>query len=194
MLFFKKGEFVMVNDGLIMELMKMLLEKPENFPRVLSAFVRRELLQQTKASDEQLELIRNEKPDVLRRRYYIREHLEDLAKSFDDLISFLEYFRDIPLGKNKEGIMTGEDVLMILEDIVDYAMTSVRELQISSESWLNLSEEEFNVLKDKAIEAAQDVSKMVHDLDYSLALAWTSSEESAQEEPERELKADFEFL
>lgn len=181
----------MVNDGLVMELMKLLSANPETFPRVLSAFVRRELLRQSKLSDEQLELIRSEKPDVVRRRYYIREHLEDLAKSFEDLTSFLEYFRDIPLGKNEEGIMTGEDVLLILEDIVDYAMTSVREFQISSESWLNLSEEEFNVLKDKAIEAAQDVSKMVHDLDYSLALAWTSSEDSGQVESGRELKADF---
>jgi len=180
----------MVNDGLVMELMRMLLEKPENFPRVLSAFVRRELLQQAKFSDEQLELIRNEKPDVVRRRYYIREHLEDLAKSFEDLTDFLGYFRDIPLGKNDEGIMTGEDVLLILEDIVDYAMTSVQEFQISSESWLNLSEEEFNALKDKAIEAARDVSKMVHDLDYSLTLAWTSSKDV---ESGRELKADFEL-
>ncbi len=181
----------MVNGVLIMELMKLLSANPETFPRVLSAFVRRELLQLIKGADEQLELIRNEDSSNVQRRHYIREHLEDLAKSFEDLTSFLEYFRDIPLGKNEEGIMTGEDVLMILEDIVNHAMTSVQELQISSESWLSLSDEEFNALKDKAIEAAQDVSKMVHDLDYSLTLAWTSSEDSGQVESGRELKADF---
>lgn len=183
----------MVNGELIMELMKLLSANPETFPRVLSAFVRRELLQLIKGADEQLELIRNEDSSNVQRRHYIREHLEDLAKSFEDLTGFLEYFRDIPLGKNEEGIMSGEDVLLILEDIVDYNVTFVQEFPGSEDDWRDLSEDEFSKLKDKAIEVAKEVNRMVHDLDYSLALAWTSSEESAQEEPERELKADFEL-
>ena len=177
----------MINDGLVMELMKMFSANPESFPRVLSAFVRRELLQLSKSCDEQMKLIQNESKENISRRKYIQIHLADLGGLFLPLMEFLEYFRDIPLGKNEQGIVTADEIRLKLDDICSYACMMCDDLP-RGDDWNDVEDDEFDALKKKALEAAADVKKAVMKVDESLALSWSESEE-----PEQELKADFEL-
>ena len=166
-----------------MELMKLFSERPENFPRVLSAFVRRETLMLCKMAAETCDSI-NEETQISRGRY-LGEFLEDLAQAIQSREEFLEYFRDIPLGKNSDGeITTGEIVRLVLADYRNQLM-KVRE-DIRRDSWSGFPEDEYTEIKEKASAAAQSALVDLKNLDDSLTLAWSET----QPEP----KSDFDFI
>ena len=163
----------MVNDGLVLELMKIYADVPENFPRVLSAFLRRELLSLVKLADGQIALIESENNKDTRGRY-VGEHLEDLADGIENLELFLEYFRDIPLGKNNFGVTTGEDVRIMLRDSISNIMSEREESK--GKDWKLMEEDEFKSIKANTLKAAKQARAELDKLDQSLALDWTDSE------------------
>ncbi len=170
----------MVNDSLVMELMKLYAAHPENFPRILSAIIRREMLRGVKFADEQIVLIEGETHKDSRGRY-LGEHLKDLVKNVSTLSEFLEYFRDIPLGRNSDGdITTGEDVRIWLEEIMSSAMSVADNCY--RKDWKMVPDEEFTMVKTNALEAAKDTREDLDELDRGLALGWTDSsiEQSAE--------------
>lgn len=165
----------MVDQNLIVELMKMFSANPETFPRVLSAFVRKELLALTQKCDEQIELIRQEKEES--RRQYTIIHLEDLITSLSPLEEFLGYFRDVPLGRNEDSITRGDDVRIMLGDICSYASNSVEKVSGRGlVAWKFLDESEFEELKAEILRTAKDVRSAIVEIDESLALNWLESD------------------
>lgn len=159
----------MIDGVFVLELMKFYSEKPETFPRVLSAFVRREMLTLRKMADEARGLIDGE--TQVSRGKYLGEHLEDLAGIIESREEFLEYFRDIPLAKDSDGeITTGEIVRLVLEEYRNELM-KVRE-DVRRGNWGLISEEEFSEIKKQALKAADSTLAQLEDLDASLGLAW----------------------
>ena len=159
----------MIVGNFVLELMKFYSEKPETFPRVLSAFVRREILTLRKMADETRGLIDGE--TQVSRGKYLGEHLEDLAGIIESREEFLEYFRDIPLAKDSDGeITTGEIVRLVLEEYRNELM-KVRE-DVRRGNWGLISEEEFAEIKEQALKAADSTLAQLEDLDTSLGLAW----------------------
>ena len=170
----------MVNGDLVLKLLELYSAHPENFPRVLSTILRRETLQLVNLSHAQLDLINDETSRG--RASFLSEHLKDFAEGLNTISEFLEYFRDIPLGKNSEGnITTGEDIRIVLVGYFDVLMNGYNETRCGSR-WDEVSDEQFQTVKQRAREIAQDIATKLERLDSSLALAWTDSE------------PDFEYL
>lgn len=161
----------MVNSDFVMELMKLYNKKPKNFPRVLNAVVRRELLVQTNIADEQIHLIEDETEKDSRGRY-IGEHLSDFADSLLTLEEFLEYFRDIPLKKDDNGCVTsGEDIRTLLGDLATTLALSSKSCYRSS--WKMATNEEFEQVKKDALTTANDIRDALYEADRELMLLKT---------------------
>lgn len=176
----------MVNADLVLKLMELYAAHTENFPRVLSAIIRREMLGLIDAATEAHNLIKDENNPTSRGRY-LGEHLEDLSNAILGVEEFLRYFRDVPLVITKEGeITTGEEVRLKLGDYAKWTM-AVRE-KVRRENWRDIDEAEFDEIKEQARIAAHDAIVELEDLDASLALGWIELDS----EPERN-EPDFQL-
>ena len=161
----------MVNSEFVLKLMEFYNKKPKNFPRVLNAIIRRELLVQISRADEEIHLIEDETEKDSRGKY-IGEHLSDLADSLLALEEFLQYFRDIPLKKDDNGCVTsGEDIRMILGDLA--ATLALTSKSCYRQSWKMVSDEEFAQVRKDALTTANDIRDSLYETDRELMLLKT---------------------
>lgn len=161
----------MVNSEFVLKLMELYNTKPKNFPRVLNAIIRRELLAQINSADEEIHLIEDETEKDSRGKY-ISEHLSDLAGSLLVLEEFLEYFRDIPLKKDDNGYVTsGEDIRTLLGDLATTLVLTSKSCH--RQSWKMVSDEEFEQVRKDALTTANDIRDALYETDRKLALLKT---------------------
>ena len=159
----------MVNEALVLELMKLSSANPKTFPRVLSAYVRQNILKQIGVMQEAMDLIVGETQIATRGRY-LEEHLNDSVNSINELIDFLAYFRDVPLANRK--IRMGEDIRQELLGYIEILEAAKKRVHRSD--WKTMSEEYFQDLKEEARHNANRVYKSLKYLDGELKLDWIS--------------------
>lgn len=164
----------MVNSDLVLKLMEIYAAYLESFPRVLSAFVRRETLRLIDLADDTANVIADETNKAGRGRY-LGEHLEDLIGEIMATEAFLRYFRDVPLAVTVEGeVIMCDDVRLKLKEFANL-LRSVRE-RARRDNWRTISDEEFDEVKEQTHLAASDAKMQLDELDASLALDWIEPE------------------
>lgn len=183
----------MVNEELVLALLKMMAKHPDNFPRVLSAIIRRETLALSEFADEAVTLIKDE--TELRRSNYLHEHLNAVVGRIHALTDFLACFRDVPLGQDELGVTTCETLRLGLGDLASWLNKEADECRVAryyedaadgTRAWHEVTQEEFEIAKAKALEAASLASDAIEDWDESLAISW----EEPEPEPDNRLGPD----